>query len=136
MRSRSTRCGLLIAFIGFILLLLVKMVMIKNALYACAMYIVSVVGLYGFNASVGGPPNKKSAGFGGSEVTIHRDLRQTISVHSDAQSLKGVGRGHAGATSREPYAELRPLQTETVRSVSGSAGSRGAAQYTYDQGFS
>ena len=65
MRSRSTRCGLLIAFIGFILLLLVKMAVIKNALYACAMYLVSVVGLYGFSASVGGPPNKKYAQVGG-----------------------------------------------------------------------
>ena len=36
------------------------MVMIKNALYACAMYVVGVVALYGFNASVGGPPNKKT----------------------------------------------------------------------------
>ena len=86
------------------------MVKIKNALYACAMYLVSVVGLYGFE-SVGGNPNKKALALGGSEVSHHhgRDLRQTISVHSDAQSLKGVGRGHACHQSRRSY-RRKPLE--------------------------
>ena len=56
------------------------MVKVKNALYACASYIVSIVALYGFSGSVGGPPDSGQSG--GREA-------EAISVKSTAESLKG-----------------------------------------------
>lgn len=62
------------------------MVKIKNALYACAGYIVSVVALYGFAGSVGGPPDGKQQPDRGGSGQVGGEV---ISVHSTAESLKG-----------------------------------------------
>ena len=98
------------------------MVKIKNALYACAGYVVSIVALYGFAGSVAGDPS--APGVAGSELpgsgtySHHgRDLRGAITVASKATSLKG-GRGH-GAEALQPFEEL-----ETEVGVKGIYGPR------------
>ena len=50
MRNRSTKCGLLMAFILFFMEK--QMVTFKNAAIACSVYLVSIVAFYGLRGTV------------------------------------------------------------------------------------